>query len=108
MTNTYLEGSLVRVATYEGTTFAPMGGFRDVNGVFTDPLSVVLKYKAGSAPLVTVAYPSPPITRDAAGLYHADLDTTGFGACTVTYEWNGTGTVQAIAQGDFNVQAAPF
>jgi hypothetical protein len=72
---------------------------------------VVLKYKPGaSAPLVTVIFPSLPVIQDGpfAGLYHADLDTTGFLMTTWTYTWTGTGTGQAIAEGTFNVIAAPF
>lgn len=109
MINTYLAGSLVRVSTYAGKATAPIGGFRDANGALVDPATVVLKYKPGaSAALVTVTYPAPPIVKDDIGLYHADLDTTGFLTTVWTYTWTGTGTGQAIAEGSFNVQAAPF
>lgn len=109
MNNTYLAGSLVRVATYAGGLPEPAGGFRDANGVLADPTTVTLKYRPGmSASVVTVIYPANPVVRDAAGLYHADLDTTGFSTDTWTYEWIGTGDVQAIADNTFQVQAAPF
>jgi hypothetical protein len=111
MINTYLAGSLVRVATYAGSPSAPVGGFRDASGAFIDPATVVLKYKPGaSAALVTVTFPAAPMVKDGpfAGLYHADLDTTGFLTTTWVYTWTGTGTGQAIASGTFNVLAAPF
>jgi hypothetical protein len=109
MNNTYLAGSLVRVATYAGPLPDPAGGFRDDTGTLADPTSITLKYRPGVvASVVTVIYPAVPIVRDAAGLYHADLDTTGADTDTWTYEWIGTGNVQAIADNSFQVQAAPF
>jgi hypothetical protein len=109
MNNTYLAGSLVRVATYTGPVTSPSGGFRTTGETLADPTMVVLKYKPGvSATVVTVTYPAAPIVRDAAGLYHADLDTTGASTDTWSYTWDGTGACQAIAEGQFQVQAAPF
>jgi hypothetical protein len=109
MNNTYLAGSLVRVATYAGDIISPVGGFRDDTGTLADPTTITLKYRPGTeASIVTVTYPAAPVVRDAAGLYHADLDTTGFSTDTWTYEWIGTGDVQAIADNAFQVQAAPF
>lgn len=109
MTNTYLAGSLVRVATYSGSVSSPAGGFRDSSGALVDPQTVTLKYRPGvNAGVVTAVYPAAPIIRDAAGLYRADLDTTGGLTDTWTYLWVGTLTDQAIAKGTFNVQAVPF
>jgi hypothetical protein len=109
MINTYLAGSLVRVATYAGNVFAPVGGFRNSDGVLVDPTTVTLEYQPGPGqPVVTVVYPSAPIARDGVGLYHADLDTTGSATCTWTYTLKGTGSAQAIAEGTFNVTAVPF
>ena len=109
MINTYLAGSLVRVATYAGPAGGPpAGGFCNDAGIPADPDDVFLEYRPGvSAQVVTVAYPSSPIVRDASGLYHADLDTTGADTDTWTYLWKGTGAVQAVAQGSFGVQALP-
>lgn len=109
MNNTYLAGTLVRVATYAGDIISPVGGFRDDTGTLADPTTITLKYRPGvSASVVTVIYPAAQIVRDDAGLYHADLDTTGAQSDTWTYEWIGTGNVQAIADNTFQVQAAPF
>jgi hypothetical protein len=109
MINTYLAGSLVRVSTYAGKAASPVGGFRNSDGVLVNPDTVVLKYKPGaSAALVVVTFPASPIVQDGDGLFHADLDTTGFLTTTWTYTWTGTGAGQAIAEGTFNVTVAPF
>jgi hypothetical protein len=109
MNSTYLAGSLVRVATYAGTALSPVGGFRDSAGNLGDPEQVVLKYRPGTAAeVVIVTYPALPIIRDDAGLYRADLDTTGFPTDTWTYVWEGSGGVQAAAEAAFGVQAVPF
>jgi hypothetical protein len=103
--NTYLAGSLVRVATYTGTPDNPAGGFRDENGDLADPTAVTLTYRPGTGQqLVTVTYPDTPVERDGTGLYHADLDTTPATASSPwTYEWTGTGAVQAPAANAFIV-----
>ena len=109
MINSYPAGSLVRVATYTNSAGNPVGGFRNASSALVDPDTVVLKYKPGvSASVVTVTYPAAPIVRDDQGLYHADLDTTGFATTAWSYTWTGTGIGQATAQGGFNVTAAPF
>ena len=107
--NTYLAGNIVRVATYSGTTSAPVGGFQDQNGVPADPTTITLSYRPGpGASLVVVVYPALPIIRDGAGLYHADLDTTGTSpSATWTYEWAGTGAIIAAADNAF-IATAPF
>lgn len=103
--NTYIAGSLVRVATYIGSLSSPAGGFRDANGVLADPTTVVLKYRPGvSASPITVSSP----IRDGVGLYHYDLDTTGFPTDVWTYYWDGTGAVQAIDENSFSVRGLPF
>jgi hypothetical protein len=109
MNNTYLAGSLVRVATYTGGLANPVGGFRDANGVLADPSQITLKYQPGvDAEPVTVVFPASPVIQDGTGLYHADIDTTGADTDTWTYLWQGTGSVQAVAEGTFGVQVSPF
>jgi hypothetical protein len=107
--NTYLAGNIVRVATYSGTISAPAGGFQDQNGVPADPTVITLSYRPGpGAAEVTIIYPDARIVRDGAGLYHADLDTTGTSpSATWTYLWDGTGAIQAAAANAFIV-TAPF
>lgn len=105
--NSYIDGSLVRVATYSGPVASPLGGFRDINGNLADPTTVVLKYQPAGSPEVTVTYPAAPIVKDATGLYHADEDTTGAAPVNpviCSYRWIGTGAVQATAQNAFEVR----
>ena len=107
--NTYLAANIIRVATYSGTIALPVGGFRDQFGTLANPTVVTLSYRQGpGAPIVTVVYPAAPIINDGPGLYHADLDTTGTSpSATWTYEWLGTGAIQAAAANAFIVDA-PF
>ncbi len=102
--NTYTAGSVVTVATYAGAIASPTGGFRDRNGTLADPDIVRLKYRTPDATITTVQYPATPIARDATGLYHADLDTTGKPG-RWTYEWYSPSgdPVQAIAVNSFDV-----
>jgi hypothetical protein len=106
MVNSYLTGSLVRVATYSGSIATPTGGFRDINGNLADPVTVTLKYRPGSAAsTITVIYPAAPVIKDGTGLYHADLDTTGLliPFDEWAYEWIGVGSIQAAAETVFEV-----
>ncbi len=108
MANTYTSGALVRVATYSGDISDPLGGFRDASGNLADPLIVTLRYRASqTGPLITVVYPASLLIRDATGLYHGDLDTTGSPTSVWAYEWLGYGNVQAPASNSFIVRA-PF
>jgi uncharacterized protein YfaS (alpha-2-macroglobulin family) len=70
--------------------------------VLTDPTTVTLKVLD---PTGVVTTPTP--VHDSTGFYHYDLDTTGKTGLW-TYEWIGTGAVQAIAANQFNVKTAPI
>lgn len=91
--NTYTSGSLVRtIAT-----------FADATGNLASPTTVTLKYKAGAGSTQT---PTP--VNDSTGIYHYDIDTTGWtgpGSQVYVIEWTGTGAVQAIAADTFQVEA---
>ena len=105
--DSYFAGQLVRVACYTGSIISPTGGFRDAVGDLTDPTVVTLRYQPGEqAAIASITYPDPQIVRDGPGLYHCDLDTTGSSGAW-TYEWVGTGTVQATASSAFVVRS-PF
>lgn len=97
MTTTYTSGALVRTtATFTG-----------VSGSVADPDTITLKYKKGSAATTTVTYPSAPVIKNSTGIYHADLDTSGWtgpGNQVWIVEWIGTGAVQAIASDSWLVQ----
>jgi hypothetical protein len=103
--NTYYAGSLVIVANYTGPVSNPTGGFRDINGNLADPTTVTLLYRQGAtgAP-TTVVYPDARIIKDAVGLYHAALDSTGSPEIPWTYAWEGSGAVQAVAENVFIVR----
>ena len=106
MANSYIAGTLVRVATYTGTVEAPVGGFRDLNGNLADPPVVTLTYRTREGgPLIVVTYPDARIVRDDTGLYHSDLDTTGAFATEWAYAWTGIGgSAQVVAENYFNVR----
>jgi len=89
--NTYISGALVRtIAT-----------FTDVNGNLVNPTITTVKYKAGSNSTQT---PSP--VNDSTGVFHYDIDTTGWTGPSVEIykvQWQGTGAVQAIGDDQFQV-----
>lgn len=105
--NSYVDGSLIQVATYSGSVGSPLGGFRDISNDLADPTVVTLKYQVPGSAEVTVVYPDARITKDAVGLYHADLDSTGSAPTSPviwSYRWIGTGAVQATAQAQFEIR----
>ena len=103
--NAYVAGSLVTVtaAFVNETTNAP-----------ADPSVVTLKlgrkYTADSTSTYTSGSVSGPytITKVSTGHYSSNIDTTGFTQAQYTYEWSGTGAVQAIQAGVFAVTTAPL
>lgn len=98
---TYMSGSLI-------TSTAT---FLDDNGNPADPNTITLKYQAGSGSVITVAYPSLPVVRVSTGVYQAELDSTGWTGYSPqfwTVEWIGTGNVQAIGVGYWNIVRAPL
>lgn len=78
----------------------------EATGLATDPTTIILKYlPPGAGGVQTVTYPNALITRLSAGVYAAELDSTGLpGDWTV--EWIGTGAVQAIADGGYVITQA--
>ena len=92
--NIYMSGSVVRsVAT-----------FRDINGNLTNPTATTFKYRAGAGTTQVISAP----VNDEEGIFQYDMDTSGFlGPDLLLYalEWIGTGTVQAIDNDYFQVQA---
>jgi hypothetical protein len=99
MANSYYTGSLITIANYTGTIAAPIQGFRDANGNLADPTTVILKYRPGSAAAtITITYPDARIVKDAVGLYHANIDSTGLTTQQIDewqYEWIGQGSIIA-------------
>lgn len=95
--NLYISGALVRtIAT-----------FTNLAGQPTDPTTITLKYRAGAGSTTTIVYPAAGIVKDSTGVYHSDLDTTGFagpGQQLWTIQWVGTGNVQAPGIDYFEVE----
>ena len=94
--NSYMSGALVRSSA----------AFADASGAAADPSGVVLRYRKGAGSITTVTYPSSPVIKDSTGGYHADFNTTGWaGPDSLRYvaQWQGTGTVQAIASDEWDV-----
>lgn len=89
----------MRVATYNQQN---QGGFLNASGVLTDPTAVTLKIADPTGQVTT-----PAAIRDSTGFYHYDVDTTAKPGLW-TYEWIGTGVVQAIAANQFKVIPAPI
>ncbi len=91
--NKYMSGTRVRsIATF--TNFA---------GVAADPDTITFKFRAGAGATTTDAAP----TRDATGVYHRDIDTTGWAGpddLLYTCQWSGTGAVVAIEADYFEVE----
>lgn len=91
--NSYMSGSLVRT----------VANFTNSSGVLTDPSAVTFTFKTGASSSTT-----PSSVRDSAGVYHYDIDTSGWtgpGSLLYVLEWIGTGTVQAITSDSFAVIA---
>ncbi len=88
----YMSGSLVRsTATFTDDTGSP-----------ADPDAVTFKWKQGAGDTQTDSSP----TKDGTGVYHHDLDTTGWAGPDNqpwTLQWSGTGAVQAIGTDSFDV-----
>lgn len=110
----YTAGALVRVATWyiDPTSNLLKDGYRDANGNPADPVTVTLKWRTPDAVVHTATYPAAPVVKSptqqsvSAGLYQADLDTTGLPG-TWQYEWVAPqgDPVQSIQPASFVVQA---
>jgi hypothetical protein len=95
--NTYMSGSLV-------TTTAQ---FVNALGVNADPSTITLKYRAGAGSVIVELYGSSAVVRNGTGNYSFNIDTTGWagpGLLLYTTEWIGTGNVQAINPGYWQVE----
>ena len=86
------------------------GTFVDVaSGDPVDPTTVVLVYRVASTAPVTYVYGAEgsPIERESAGVYSAEIDTTGLPG-TWVYEWASQDTGQGIQAGSFVVNPPPL
>lgn len=85
-----------------GSMVRTIATFTSLSGGAANPDTVTLKYRVGLGTAVTVS----DLSSDSTGVYHYDLDTTGFAGpddqLWVT-EWIGTGAVIAIGTDSFQV-----
>lgn len=71
-----------------------------VNGVDTDPTTVVFKYENDD--LVAWTYGvDAEVVKDATGKYHVDITTETLGAYAI--KWEGMGAVRAMSESSFPV-----
>lgn len=94
--NVYLTGSLVRTTAT----------FTNIAGQLADPTTTTLKYRAASG-----ATQTPTPVHDSTGIFHFDIDTTGWagpGLELYTIQWVGTGAVQAPGIDYFQVEPLPL
>ena len=97
--NLYLAGDLVTVTAT----------FTNSASVVADPSTITLKVGRKGTAETTYTYGSGSvITRVSTGVYQANIDTTSYAQGQYTYFWVGTGAVQAVNDGVFAVQSAPF
>ena len=93
----YISGDLVRSSAQ----------FVGLNGVATDPTVVTFTYQAGAGLVQSSTAP----VKDSTGLYHYDIDTTGWNGpnnLLYTCQWAGTGAVQQVDLDYFQVSPPAF
>lgn len=85
-----------------GTRVRSEAQFVDASGAAADPDVTTFTYRPGTDAPTTVAP-----TKDSTGVYHYDIDTSGFaGPDLLLYacQWEGTGAVQVIGDDYFQVK----
>ena len=80
--------------------------FKDVDGVLTDPTTIVLKVKDPSGTTDVYTYASAQVERDATGQYHRDIAIDEPG--TWHWRWEGAGAIVAVDEDFFYVTRSAF
>lgn len=81
--------------------------FKNSAGVATDPTAVSFKYTKPSGTTTTLVYGvDGALVKDSTGNYHVDLSLTERGRWF--YRWIGTGTVEEVDEGEFEVFSGAF
>ena len=97
MANSYDGGDLVRVSL----------AFTDENGTDADPTTVRGRFRDPDGAITTYLYGTDAeLVKDATGRYHFDVSPATSGEWR--YRGEGTGAVQAAAEGRFSVRASAF
>jgi hypothetical protein len=84
-------------ATYDIGDVVRLTGTFTVSSTNTDPTTITLKVKDPSGNTATYTYALAQVTKSAVGIYYYDLAIDEAGIWR--YEWTGTGTCQAVAEG---------
>ncbi len=95
---------------YAGQPIRFEGPFTDLSGVAIDPTVVTFSWTVGIGGTwteYTYGVPGSPIVRDAPGMYHVDLDTTGQPGM-YTGEWASNGVGKALDAIKQWVDPAPY
>lgn len=84
-----------------GTTVRFTATYSDgITDIFTDPVSVSAGYFIEGESVVQTVFGDGLIIKDGVGIYHWDIDTTGFAGPRVsvlmTMQWAGEGTIDIV------------
>jgi hypothetical protein len=93
--NTYDKGDTIRLWAY----------FK-VNSVYTDPTAVTLRVKNAAGTVSVYTYALAEITKSSTGIYYKDVSLTDDGIWY--YRFEGTGTVAAAGEYQFEVRRSEF
>jgi hypothetical protein len=77
----------------------------EATGQPTDPTTITLKYLPPGGSVTVIVYPATGVTRASAGVYVAELDTTGLPGDWIV-QWAGTGAVQKVGKSGFTIEQA--
>ena len=81
--------------------------FKNAAGSAADPSAVTFKYTKPSGTVTTLVYLTDgALVKDSTGNYHVDLSLTEPGRWF--YQWKGTGTVEEVEEGEFEVFSGAF
>ena len=95
MPNTYDKEDLIRLT----------GNFT-VSSVLTDPVAITLQIIGPDRATGTYTYAAAQVTKSSTGIYYRDISLDKVGRWD--YRFEGTGTVQAAADGVFLVRRTDF
>lgn len=81
--------------------------FKNSSGTPTDPSAVTFKYTKPSGTTTTLTYSvDVALVKDSTGVYHVDLSLSEKGRWY--YQWKGTGAVEEVEEGEFEVFSGAF
>lgn len=95
-------GGTQTISITAGTTLRTAAVFTDlISGEPADPATIKAGYQLGDADPVSTTFDVGPIVKDGIGLYHWDIDTTGFAlpqtVVIMVIYWQGIGDVDVAS-----------